>query len=125
MLTNPPEGNLTFKLCGNAYYNEPGSYSSYVQLWAQIYIAECPQFYNFISPPSNITWTPVFATGPQATDIAPVSGGGGGLICFDYTGEFNIGATCEYHAAVGLYVTTDSGGGLYDLDFSFQLRVTH
>ena len=115
-------GNLNFKLCGNAYYNTTHLAGQTTKLYAQIFIADCDQFYSYGgAAPSDITWTEVFG-GPEGVDVSGV-----GTVCFTFTGTKNITAGCRYHAAVGLGIETDYVGGdkyTFELDFSYQLRVT-
>jgi hypothetical protein len=123
IVINNGTGNLNFELCGNAYYNTINLNPSITyELYAQIFIADCEQFYNYTSPPpTGVVWTEVFGGGPDGTLVSGV-----GTVCFSFAGSFNITAARRYHAAVGLGIKTDYVAGDkddYDLDFSYQLRV--
>jgi hypothetical protein len=122
MITNNPQGgNLNFKLCGNAFFHtSAGSSIGGGDLYAQVYVANCSQFYDGTGTTAGIVWE----TSPTVPDPVSTTISAWGTVCFDFPWEFNIGATCEYHAAVGLFATSDYVGNDSILDFSFQLRVT-
>jgi hypothetical protein len=114
-------GQLNFELCGNAYYDSPNS-GTY-ELAAQIYIADCDQFFDYTGPtPSGVIWNTVLAGGIEFVGMSGVK-----TVCFKFTGTYNITEGCRYHAAVGLGVQTDYTGGdkdTFDLNFSYQLKVS-
>jgi hypothetical protein len=115
-------GQLNFELCGNGYYNSPYLSGQDVKLCAQIFIADCDQFYDYGgAPPSGVDWNTVFISGPDVADVSGV-----GTVCFKFIGNYNITEGCRYHAAVGLGIKTDYAGvdkNDFDLDFSYQLTV--
>jgi len=110
--------SLTFRLCGNAYFNDYLSDST-ADLYANILIADC----NVFTAGGSGTTVDYIQLFEDSESGHSVSISATGMVCFDFEKQYSISSSCRYQAAVALVVVSDLVG-TSKLDFSYQLRVT-